>query len=146
MDQESLHPGIGSTTLLFGTARRHELAHFLRTRREALTPASVGLPTTRRRRLVGLRREEVAEAAGISVAWYTWMEQARDLNLSTDTLDRLSRALQLNAQEERHLFQRAGHAPPVSGALPAQGETVLPAIEQLLRSIAPNPAYVLDAQ
>src|ERR1700744_1784816 len=118
MEQESRYPGTATPTLdaQSGEERRRQLAHFLKTRRGLLTPASVGLPQTRRRRVQGLRREEVAEAAGISVAWYTWIEQARDLNLSLATLNGISRALRLNEDERAHLFELAGQPIPVPEA------------------------------
>lgn len=62
--------------------RRHELADFLRSRRERITPEQVGLPRGRRRRTPGLRREEVAQLSAVGVTWYTWLEQARDIQVS----------------------------------------------------------------
>jgi transcriptional regulator with XRE-family HTH domain len=147
MEQESAYPGTGSTTLapLLQTAddsRRRELADFLRARRGSLSPEQIGLPLTRRRRVRGLRREEVAEAAGISTAWYTYIEQARDLNLSPATLGRIGLALHLNPEERDHLFQLAGHAAPQQED---QGATmVMTPLLGMLRGMEPNPAYVLD--
>ena len=62
--------------------QRHELGDFVRSMRERLTPRDVGLPTGLRRRTPGLRREEAAQLAGLSVTWYTWLEQGRDISLS----------------------------------------------------------------
>lgn len=123
--------------------RRKELANFLRTRREALSPVDAGLPRTRRRRVRGLRREEVAELAGISVAWYTWMEQCRVLNLSEATLAGISRALRLTSRECEHLFRLAGHTPP----LPAieESDRLMDSMRQVIGNMDPNPAYVLDS-
>ena len=70
--------------------RRRELANFLRTRRERLSPTRLGLPPRQRRRVEGLRREEVAELAGISASWYTWLEQGREIRVSAETLGRLA--------------------------------------------------------
>ena len=67
--------------------RRDELAAFLRARRDAVSPADVGLPAGRSRRTKGLRREEIAMLAGVSVTWYTWLEQGRPINASVDVLD-----------------------------------------------------------
>ncbi len=125
-------PGTVTTTL------RQELAHFVRSRREALTPTRSG----GRRRVKGLRREEVAEAAGISVAWYTWIEQAREVNLSDETLEGLSRALCLQPQERSHLFELAGSTAPVAES--GEVDSVLPSIRLMLESMHPNPSYVLD--
>src|SRR5215469_5287194 len=63
--------------------RRTELAHFLRTRRERLSPAQLGLPTAGRRRTPGLRREELAALAGVGISWYTWLEQGRAISVSS---------------------------------------------------------------
>ena len=147
MEQESVYPRTGSTTLIpiFQVAddsRRRELADFLRARRGSLSPEQIGLPLTRRRRVRGLRREEVAEAAGISTAWYTYIEQARDLNLSPATLGRIGLALHLNDEERDHLFQLAGHAAPQQED---QGATmVMTPLLGMLRGMEPNPAYALD--
>ena len=71
--------------------RRDELAAFLRARRDALAPTEVGLPEGRSRRTKGLRREEIAMLAGVSVTWYTWLEQGRPINASVDVLSALAR-------------------------------------------------------
>ncbi|MEU4232048.1 zinc-binding dehydrogenase [Nonomuraea sp. NPDC026600] len=73
--------------------RRDQLKEFLRAKREALTPAAVGMPTAGRRRTPGLRREEVAVLAGVGVSWYTWLEQGRDIKVSDAVLDAVARAL-----------------------------------------------------
>ena len=87
--------------------RRHELAGFLRSRRERITPEQVGLPRGRRRRTPGLRREEVAHLSAVGVTWYTWLEQARDIQVSPQVLDAIARALLLD-QSERSPSLRAG--------------------------------------
>lgn len=93
--------------------RRRELADFLRTRREKLKPEQLGITQVSRRRTPGLRREEVAEIAGVGTTWYTWLEQARDIQPSADVLKRLAQALMMNPAETRHLFTLAGRAAPV---------------------------------
>src|SRR5882762_8002639 len=80
-----------------------ELGDFLRSRRERLNPKMVGLPAGRRRRTPGLRREEVAELAGIGVDWYVRLEQGRSVNPSVTTVDSLARALRLSKVEHAHL-------------------------------------------
>ncbi len=70
---------------------REQLAAFLRSRRERLAPVDAGLVAGPRRRTPGLRREEVAQLSGVSVTWYTWLEQARDITVSRQVLDSLSR-------------------------------------------------------
>src|SRR5262245_28966189 len=87
--------------------RRKELAHFLRTRREQLTPEEVGLPVGARRRTPGLRREELAVLAGIGVTWYTRLEQGREITVSTQVLESLVQVLHLNAAERTHLYALA---------------------------------------
>ncbi len=82
--------------------RRTELAHFLRNRRAALTPQRAGLPSRGRRRTPGLRREEVAELAGISAGLYSWLEQGRDVSISRRTIDSICKALQLSRPESEH--------------------------------------------
>jgi len=81
----------------------NELGDFLRSRRQRLTPKSVGLPERHRRRTPGLRREEVAELAGIGVDWYIRLEQGRSTSPSRSTIDALARALRLNKVEHGHL-------------------------------------------
>jgi transcriptional regulator with XRE-family HTH domain len=79
------------------------LGEFLRSRRERLSPQAVGLPVGRRRRTPGLRREEVAELAGIGVAWYIRLEQGQPVSPSVTTVDALTRALRLSPVEQAHL-------------------------------------------
>ncbi|WP_049758908.1 helix-turn-helix transcriptional regulator [Renibacterium salmoninarum] len=87
---------------------RIELGQFLRDRRSRLLPFNVGLPGSGRRRTPGLRREEVAQLANVGVTWYTWLEQGRNINASEQVLNALADALQLNADEQRHIFTLAG--------------------------------------
>jgi transcriptional regulator with XRE-family HTH domain len=91
---------------------RAELAAFLRTRRERLGPGDVGLPATPRRRTPGLRREEVALLAGVSVDYCTRLEQARGPSPSRQVLAALARALRLTDDERDHLFRLAGEPAP----------------------------------
>src|ERR1700752_3140726 len=100
-----------------GAERQSELGDFLRSRREKLSPKVVGLPPGRRRRTPGLRREEVAELAGIGVDWYIRLEQGRSVSPSATTIDALARALRLGKAEHAPLcgLCGAGCAPPLSG-------------------------------
>lgn len=93
-------------------AQREELSRFLKAARAKLAPSEVGLPPGERRRTRGLRREEVATLAGMSVTWYTWFEQGREVQLSAPMLERLSRTLRLNPNEREFLFALAQHRPP----------------------------------
>jgi transcriptional regulator with XRE-family HTH domain len=117
--------------------KRRELGDFLRARRERLTPESVGLPRHARRRTPGLRREEVAELAGIGVDWYVRLEQGRPVTPSAGTIDALARALWLTDPEHEHLRALAGGG----GRRPFEPETAPPALLRLLGSLT-QPAYV----
>ena len=119
--------------------RRHELATFLRSRRERITPEDVGLPPGGRRRTPGLRREEVAQLAGVGVTWYTWLEQGRDINASAQVLEAVARTLRMDHQERMHLFRLAEIAPLVSDSECA----MLPEhLQDILDQLDPFPALV----
>jgi transcriptional regulator with XRE-family HTH domain len=123
--------------------RRRELGAFVRSRRERLTPERVGLPPSRRRRTPGLRREEVAQLAGVGVTWYTWLEQGRDINPSPQVLDAIARTLQFDSHEHAHLFTLAGVATTtISDQCLGLCSTVQPLIDQL----EPFPAVVVNAR
>jgi transcriptional regulator with XRE-family HTH domain len=96
------------------TTNRAWLGDFLRSRRERLSPGDYGFPVMRRRRVPGLRRDEVAQLAGVSIAYYTWIEQGRDMNVSPDVLNAIARALDLNEAERVHLFTLVGIDVPKS--------------------------------
>jgi transcriptional regulator with XRE-family HTH domain len=91
---------------------RARLAEFLRTRREALQPADVGLPHGRRRRTAGLRREEVAVLCDVSIDYYSRLEQPRGPRPSEQILAALARGLRLSLEERDHLFRLGGYANP----------------------------------
>jgi transcriptional regulator with XRE-family HTH domain len=122
---------------------RGELADFLRIRRARVTPADVGLPAGARRRTPGLRREEVARLAGMSVDYYIRLEQARGPRPSGQVLDALARALRLSEDERSYLFHLVGMAPG-PGAGPRRD--VPPGILHLLDRLDDTPAMVLDAK
>jgi transcriptional regulator with XRE-family HTH domain len=118
---------------------RSELADFLRARRESLTPERVGLPRGRGRRTPGLRREEVALLAGVSVTWYTWLEQGRRINASADVLRAIGRALRLDEAGQAHLLTLAH---PDTGHVTAPSEAPT-ALVRLIEALDPAPSYVL---
>lgn len=122
--------------------RRTDLAEFLRARRAAVAPTAVGLPDGTRRRTPGLRREELAMLAGVSVTWYTWLEQGRPINVSRDVLDALARTLHLSDAEHEHLLALAGPASSSPTISPEDGG-VPDALVRLLDSMEPQPSYVL---
>jgi hypothetical protein len=121
--------------------RRDELADFLRVRREAVTPEQVKLPRGRGRRTPGLRREEVALLAGVSVTWYTWLEQGRRINASDDVLRAIGRALRLDDAGQEHLVSLAHPVP--AGQAVAVPDVAPSALRRLIDGFEPAPAYVL---
>ena len=122
--------------------RRKELAHFLRTRRARLLPEAVGLPTGSRRRTPGLRREELAVAAGIGVTWYTGLEQGRPITVSAQILERLAQVLKLDAAERNHLFLLARQYQPAEAS--PFSTTVSPVLQSILESVGASPAYIAN--
>jgi transcriptional regulator with XRE-family HTH domain len=121
--------------------RRRELGGFIRAQRERLRPEALGLPAAGRRRTPGLRREEAAQLCGLSVTWYTWLEQGRDVSVSPPALARLAAALRLGPAERAYLFELAGRRDPDGGA--GEGDAVPPAALACLATIG-SPAYLLD--
>jgi transcriptional regulator with XRE-family HTH domain len=121
---------------------RAELAAFLRARRARLSPRQAGLPEVGPRRTPGLRRQEVAQLAGMSVDYYIRLEQGRGPHPSRQLLSALARALMLTADEREYLFRVAGQAPP---QVPGPSREITPGIRHLLDSMPRIPAYVLDA-
>ena len=123
--------------------RRSELASFLRSRRERLDPEVMGLPTGTRRRTPGLRREEVAQLAGVGVTWYTWLEQGRQINVSVQVLDAVARTLKLDQAETEHLYRLADVA-----AVPAMNgcRRLDPEIQLILDGLRPLPGAVVNGR
>jgi transcriptional regulator with XRE-family HTH domain len=121
--------------------RRAELADFLRNRRASLKPEDVGLPNGGRRRTPGLRREEVAQLAGVGATWYTWLEQGRDVRASLDVLEALARALRMDQAERTHLVLLGRGEEPPPCKKPA--ERVSPTLRRLIANLGPNPAFIL---
>lgn len=121
--------------------QRQELASFLRSRREATDPVSIGLRPGPRRRTPGLRREEVAQLSGISVTWYTWLEQGRGISVSRQVIESLARVLRMTAPEREHLFTVAGLALPAPAVGPP---TVDDTLRRLVQTLDPSPAIVIN--
>jgi transcriptional regulator with XRE-family HTH domain len=122
--------------------RRREIADFLRSRRMRRQPEELGLPRGRRRRTPGLRREEVATAAGVSAEWYTWLEQAREVRPSAEVLSRISVALRLEPNETRHLLTLGGYAIPVSSGDAPRAVSVSLRLQRLIDQMEYGPAWV----
>ena len=119
------------------------LGAFLRSRREGMDPQVHGVRTTSRRRTPGLRREEVAARADVSVEWYTRLEQGRGGSPSTQVLDAVARALALDAVEREHLFLLAHGRPP--RVRPDGVAVVTPRLQGVLDGLRTSPAYVKNA-
>lgn len=130
------HGGMGDAS---DSLARRELGDFLRSRRERLAPGDVGLPSSGRRRTPGLRREEVAVLAGVGVTWYTWLEQARAINVSTQVLTAIGRALRLDDAETQH-FRRLAGVQPATPEVPSCDPALLNAIQAVLDKLTPYPA------
>ena len=122
--------------------RYNELADFLKTRRAKILPSQVGLSTGIRRRTPGLRREEVAQLAGIGLTWYTWLEQGRPIQVSTQVIESLSKVLLLNKQERIHLYRLANQ--PLAVEIPGYQGTVSPTLQHVLDSLILCPSLVTD--
>jgi len=129
-----------------GQIRRAELAAFLRSRRERIAPEDVGLPPGLRRRTTGLRREEVAQLAGVGVTWYTWLEQGRPINASMQVLGAIARTLKLDQAEREHLYRLADVPDAASGGRAAAEicPQVTPEVQGILDNLSPLPASMLN--
>ena len=125
-----------------GRSRRSELAAFLRSRRERIRPEDAGLAPGMRRRTAGLRREEVAQLSGVGVTWYTWLEQGRPINASTQVLDAVARTLRLDQPEREHLYRLA--EVPVAVPAPEADMLAPPEIQEILDGLTTLPASVVN--
>ncbi|MGW3965173.1 helix-turn-helix transcriptional regulator [Amycolatopsis sp. NPDC005003] len=117
-----------------GTALRHW--------RDRVSPEAAGLPAGRRRRAAGLRREELAQLAGISADYVVRLEQGRATSPSAQVVEALARALRLTRDERAHLFRLAGLAPPGPGTVPRH---ITPGVHRMLDRLAGTPVAVFDA-
>lgn len=125
-------------------SRYKELGDFLKTRRSKISPLQVGLPEGSRRRTPGLRREEVAALAGIGITWYTWLEQGREIQVSAQVLESLSRILMLDEEEARHLYTLAHQTSPKS--IPPHQQIISPMLQRILDSLSFSPSMILDTR
>ncbi|MBQ4898846.1 helix-turn-helix domain-containing protein [Paenibacillus sp. Marseille-P2973] len=124
--------------------RLKALSEFLKSQRSKLHPNSVGLPSGSRRRTPGLRREEVAQLAGVSTTWYTWLEQGRDIKVSASVLDAIAGALRLNGDERKYLFDLAldnGFHPELGGEKEA---VISPSLHKILEELKYCPTLISD--
>jgi len=121
---------------------QEELAQCLRSWRDRVSPTDAGLPAGGMRRVPGLRREEVAQLAGVSLDYLARLEQGRATNPSASVLASLARALRLSDDERAHLFRAAGHAEPSMGMI---NRHIAPGVQRLLDRLTDVPVMVLDA-
>ncbi|MDN3356133.1 helix-turn-helix transcriptional regulator [Actinomadura sp. DC4] len=121
---------------------RTEFGHTVRRWRDRVSPEAAGLPAGGHRRAAGLRREELALLAGISVDYVTRLEQGRAANPSEQVVEALGRALRVSAAEREHLFKVAGLVPPGRGTVPAH---ITPGVQRMLDRLAGTPVAVSDA-
>lgn len=126
-----------------GRNRRAELGDFLKARRAQVSPADVGLPPGPRRRTPGLRREEVAQLAGVGVTWYTWLEQGRPINVSSQVLDAVARTLGLSPPERTHLYRLTESTPARSEPEACADESTL---VEILMALDPLPAVISNTR
>ncbi|WNM35863.1 helix-turn-helix transcriptional regulator [Streptomyces sp. Li-HN-5-11] len=119
-----------------------EFGRAVRRWRDRVRPEAAGLPSDGQRRAAGLRREELAMLAGISVDYVTRLEQGRARNPSTQVVEALARALRLSEEERAHLFRLAGLAPPGPDTVPAH---ITPSVQRLLDRLTGTPVAVFDA-
>ncbi|QUL57630.1 helix-turn-helix domain-containing protein [Paenibacillus tritici] len=125
--------------------RLQALSEFLKSRRAAITPAAAGLPEGTRRRTPGLRREEVAQLAGVSNTWYTWLEQGRDIKVSPSVLDCIAGALQLTKDERSYLFALALENGPGGAVYPQEENSVIdPSLQKILQELKTCPTLISD--
>ncbi|WAP59644.1 helix-turn-helix transcriptional regulator [Streptomyces sp. S465] len=124
-----------------GGVNHSAFAAFLKSRRDRIRPADVGLPTGPRRRVPGLRREEVSQLAGLSADYYTELERGRGAQPSAQVLTSLARALRLNGDERDHLFHLADR--PVPPATHGPAAQVQPALLGLLDRLTTTPAQII---
>ncbi|ASJ55192.1 transcriptional regulator [Brevibacillus formosus] len=126
--------------------RLQVLSTFLKAQRAKILPQSVGLAPGTRRRTPGLRREEVAQLAGVSSTWYTWLEQGRDIKVSPSVLDAVARALQLTVDERKYLYALALETGPGVGQDVQKDEPpqINPALKRILKELRSCPAIITD--
>lgn len=124
--------------------RYKELGDFLKSCRAKILPSQVGLPEGIRRRTPGLRREEVAFLSGIGLTWYTWIEQGRPIQISSQILESLARTLLLDSNEIRHLYTLAQRTLPAD--VPIDNATANTMLQHVLDNLHFSPATIQDAR
>jgi len=108
----TFNTGIANTRKTGRLPMDRQRAEFLRSCRARIKPSDLGLPLPQRKRTDGLRREDVAALSGVSVSWYTWLEQGRDMRVSDEVLERICHTFRLTEDERIYLFSLVQHRPP----------------------------------
>ncbi|AIQ14203.1 helix-turn-helix transcriptional regulator [Paenibacillus durus] len=124
--------------------RLEALSSFLKSQRAKISPLSAGLPEGTRRRTPGLRREEVAQLAGVSTTWYTWLEQGRDIKVSVSVLDNISKALRLTPDERKYLYSLALDTHTGPEFPPETQSEIRPSLLKIIRELKYSPTIVTD--
>ncbi|WP_028611360.1 helix-turn-helix transcriptional regulator [Paenibacillus harenae] len=124
--------------------RLQALSTFLKAKRAQILPESAGLPAGTRRRTPGLRREEVAQLAGVSSTWYTWLEQGRDIQVSTSVLDCVASALRLNEDERKYLYALATEAGHGSLSPKEELSEISPSLKHIIQELRFCPTIISD--
>ncbi|MGC7873314.1 helix-turn-helix transcriptional regulator [Desulfosporosinus sp. SYSU MS00001] len=125
-------------------SRLEALSAFLKSRRAKIQACSVGLLTGTRRRTPGLRREEVAQLAGVSTTWYTWLEQGRDIKVSSSVLDSIAKALQLNIDERKYLYDLAFESNTKVYEPEVMQSKIPSSLERILAELKYCPTFITD--
>lgn len=132
---------------VLGVDNRSEIREFLASRRAKLTPEQVGLPAGGgKRRVTGLRREEVAVLAGVSTDWYIRLEKGHINGISDDVLDAVARALRLDEAERAHLFDLAHAARPTRAPRRQARTQVRPSLQRIVESMATTCAFIRNGR
>lgn len=124
--------------------RFEALSAFLKSKRAGIQPQSVGLPAGTRRRTPGLRREEVAQLAGVSTTWYTWLEQGRDIKVSASVLDAIASAMQMNNDERKYLYDLALEANATVSQPEFIQARIPPSLERIITELQYCPTLITD--
>jgi len=124
--------------------RLQALSEFLKAKRAKITPGMAGLPLGLRRRTPGLRREEVAQLAGVSTTWYTWLEQGRDIKVSISVLENIADALQLNKDERKYLYDLALEEAEKKDLEHEERVSLTPSLQKIMEELRFCPTIISD--
>jgi transcriptional regulator with XRE-family HTH domain len=132
------------TGMINQETRLQALSSFLKSKRAKISPEAAGFPSGTRRRTPGLRREEVAQLAGVSPTWYTWLEQGRDIKVSGSVLDCVAAALQMNEDERKYLYALAIGSGNIAPAIDEEHSEMTPSLKRILQELRFCPTIISD--